>query len=561
MIRHLPTILCLAVALILMIGLALPRNLGSIGRLARSLAKRKRLAVLAAGLFGFGIPASMAIWRDHAPNIHDEHSILLAADTFAHGRLTNPTPPCAENFDSFHTLVRPTYQSKYPPLPGIMFALGQGVAGDFIVGAWISLGMLAAAGCWMFQAFVPARWALLGGLMLASHPSILFVVTYNWSQAYWAAGATAAAGALVYGAVGRIRRGGSPRHFLILGIGLLMLANSRPFEGLLVSLPAAALMGAWIFCQFHSAGVGSTILQLTPLLIVLGLGIAAMLAYFQRVTGNPLRMPYLEHEAQYAVAPTFYPLPVRPVPKGYFQADGSINPDMTHRYEFHASGYELASYHLYDSVDGQLRETGKRMLRIGGYFFLPFTPMFIGLLWLRRSWKTWFLAAACLCVLAGSLFVVWTFPHYLAPFTAATVLLVVQGLRVLIVVRPLGRDVSRVFLVSVLVTWLTTTGWLWVTLEKRSGPDEFEFRRQRIARQVSAEGGKHLILVRYAPNHNLGAELVYNGADFAETPVLWARSLGPEKDQCLRAAFSDRTFWLLEHAPGKWNLERMAVGE
>ena len=146
------------------------------------LASRKTLACLVVGALTIGLRlALLPIWPKPTPRVYDEFSYLLMADTFASGRLTNPSPPHWEHFETVFVQLWPTYQSPYPVAQGILLAIGKAFFGHPWWGVVLEMGLFAAAICWMAQAWLPPGWALLGTLLGV----LQFGLASYWMNSYW----------------------------------------------------------------------------------------------------------------------------------------------------------------------------------------------------------------------------------------------------------------------------------------------------------------------------------------------------------------------------------------
>jgi hypothetical protein len=175
--------------------------------------------------------------HEPVPRTHDEFSYVLLGETLAHGQASMVPPPTPEFFETFHVLVRPVYASKYFPAQGVFLALGERLTGHPAVGVWLSSGLAAAATTWMLQAWIGPSWALLGGVLMG----LQFGVFSYWSQSYWGGMVAALGGALFFGATRRLWYRFSAASALLVALGLLILANSRPSEGLMAVTPLGGI--------------------------------------------------------------------------------------------------------------------------------------------------------------------------------------------------------------------------------------------------------------------------------------------------------------------------------
>jgi hypothetical protein len=510
-------------------------------RAMRRLAARRRLAIAMVGAVALLVCIALSARRLPQPAVHDEFSYLLAADTFASGRLSNPTHPFWQHFESFHIIHQPTYASKYPPGQGLALAAGQVLTGVPIAGVWASFALACAATCWMLQGWTRPRWALLGGLMGALHPSFHGglgpgVVGYeSWTQTYWGGAVAMLGGALLFGALPRIWRRQRMTYGLVMGLGLAVLANTRPYEGLVASVPVGLVLLARPLRPWPRSARAAPVKVLAPMAAVLGLSAAAMGYYNWRVTGRPLVMPQQVHEMTYAAAPSFLWESPGPVPEYRHVVMRRLHVDLQRR-----------KYTKQLTAAGLLEHYRLVLGALYGFFVASFIMPLLMLPLVLRSGPMRFAALTCLLVLTAVLLTQGAWPHYLAPVTALYLLLVTEGLRHLWVLRLGWLWVGRAAAIATIAFAVLSTAWFvacsfWIT---ESG---WWLDRSRLAAVLEAAEGKHLVIVSYSRSeHNPNREWVYNRADIDRAHVVWAREMGPARDAELLRYFRDRQAWLLQ---------------
>ena len=520
-----------------------------IERAFTGLARKRGLSVAVMGLSALLLRlAILPICPIPLPFGPDDFSFLLAADTFLHGRLTNPTPAMWTHFETLHETMLPTYQSMYFPAQGLLLAAGKLLFGNPWFGVLISSALVCAALCWMLQAWLPATWAFLGGVIAVVHLSLFsyWVNTYHTGATL-----TALGGALLLGALPRMMKRPGYGLALSMGIGVVLLACTRPYEGLLLCLPIAVVLGKWMFRGKNRPGAAALArMAVAPVLLIVSA--AAWMGYYDyKAFGSPLTLPYTINRATYAIAPYYVWQPPRPEP--------------AYRHEEMRRFYDEAEMNYYKVVHDPFWFLPATLVKVfEGFLFYAGVALFPPLIMVRRVFldrRVRFLVICVLVLSAGMVIEIFLIPHYLAPFTAAFYCIGLQCMRHLRFWKPEGRP-AGVTLVRLCVTicfvmaglrlaanplhltpleW-PAPNWNWVWY----GPGYFGTDRARIETSLEQTPGKQLAIVRYTRKHNPIEEWVYNQADIDDSKVVWAREMDAANNRELMQYYRDRQVWLVE---------------
>jgi hypothetical protein len=519
-----------------------------IERAFRPLARRRGLAVAIVGLSGLLLRlAILPFCPIPLPFVPDDFSFLLSADTFAHGRLTNPTPALWTHLESIHVTMQPTYISMYFPAQGLVLAAGKVFLGNPWFGLLLTSALMCAAICWMLQAWMPATWAFLGGLLAVVH---LGLFSY-WINTYHAGAIAALGGALVLGALPRLMKQAQIRYGLLLALGIVILALSRPVEGLLLCLPVFIALGRWALYGKNRPAKAVLIRRAALPLALLVAGMAWLGYYDYRAFGNPLTLPYTVGRATYAMSPYFVWQSPRPEPVYRHQAM---------RYYYEETELKVASRSR--SLSTYL--VTKLLVACAAIQFFAGVALLLPLIMLRRvllDRRIRFLVVCVLVMTAGMAIQVFLLPHYLAPFTAAFYAIGLQAMRHLRLWKPENRPVGLMLVRMTVTVCLLMSGlrlfagplhlalpeypatdWNFVWY----GPDHFGTERARVATDLQQLPGKQLAIVRYSSLHNPFDEWVYNSADIDGSNVVWAREMDSANNREIIDYYKDRKVWLVQ---------------
>jgi hypothetical protein len=464
------------------------------------------------------------------PGIHDEFSYLLMGDTFAQGRLSNPSHPVWMSFETFHVNWFPRYASMYPPGQGFVLAFG-----EWLGSPWIGVLLSCAAMCvviyWMLLAWLPPHWALLGG----SIAWLKFGIASYWVNSYWGGAVAATGGALLLGAVGRLLRRPRRRDAILFAIGLAILANSRPYEGLIFSLPSLFVLARWLFQKSVAAQPNRWRAVALPIATILLLTATFMSFYNWQLTGNPLLFPNALNVRTYHTAPMFL-----------FQVSKPEIHYHNQQFEDFYNGWEREEYdHSWQSVKCLSWLKSVRFFSAFAWWgMLLASPALFFVIRDRRMCLAWVTFGF---VAVATYLIVWSNAHYAAPVTCLLILLYLQSLRYLRLMRWKRWRWGAIFArTSVLLLLVDTAGAV-----VRKDCDTFSWTcqgdvsRLTIQRKLEALPGKHLVMVRYTEDHNIHDDWVYNGAEIDSAKVVWAREINPEQDAKLLKYFGDRKVWLV----------------
>jgi hypothetical protein len=285
---------------------------------------------------------------------------------------------------------------------------------------------------------------------------------------------------------------------------------------------------------------GHSLAMLLPAIVLVLIGAAWIGFYNHRVTGYASRMPYVEYESQYEVTTPFLWLPTRPEP--------------TYRHPVVRDwfiDYQAELYYRQRTIAGFVHELWQNKVPALLQAF-PQRWLVVALLlcaplaWRDRRFRWLLLICAAGVVAICSEIIVW--PHYAAPYVPAVLALILMLLQAIARWQPPRIRCLAPALVGLFISGSIVGIVLGIRTVLHREMDGYAYRKADITANLETQGGRHLVIVRYLPGHDVHNEWVYNAADIDASPVVWAQDMGDQKNEELLHYFSGRSAWLLQES-------------
>jgi hypothetical protein len=484
------------------------------------------LYIVAAMLLPLALRLAFLPWYPPPePYWHDEFGHLMVADTLLAGRLANPPHRLWRHLDTIYVLQHPTYSSVYPLGQGFILTVGKVLTGNPWAGVLLSVALMCGATSWMLFGSLPPKWAAVGSLLAA----LPYSLANYWVNSYWGGAFCAFGGALLFGALCRLRRSPSLTIALLAGLGWSIVWLIRPFESLLLLMISSGFILAFAIREprLWRRWLG-------PIAIMVSIPILAgcVTALQNRaITGSFLTSPYFIEQATYGVPQSFlWQKPIEEPPLQFAELK-----DM-YRWQRTTKDHTLAHpvHHFAGNVNRAWR------FFVGPWYSLPI----VLLVFLSRDWRVLAGGGIIAAALVASALYPFFFPHYIAAYSCVICFLILRGLMAMHRWSFRGRHLG-----PLLVLFLVAGGSVRAI---RKDPTDLghDTRLYSLRGQVSDRlmrlPGRHVVFVRYGGKHSFHDEWVYNAADVDASRIVWCRAIDRTEDSEVTRYYEDRSFWLAD---------------
>jgi hypothetical protein len=482
--------------------------------------------ILAAMLLPLVLRLALLPWRPPPdPHFHDEFGHLLVADTLTAGRLANPPHPLWRHLETIYVLQQPTYSSIYSIGQGIILAAGKALIGNPWAGVLLATVLMCGATSWMLFGCLPPSWAAVGGLLAA----LDYGLAEYWVDSYWGGAFCAFGGALLFGALCRLRKSPSKAMAVIAGLGWSIVWLIRPFESLLPFIFAWGFIAAFMIREPRPWRR-----WLGPIVLVLSVQISAgfVTALHNRaVTGSFTTLPYHLSQQAYGVPQSF--LWQRAIEEPAFRFA-----ELKDMYWWQRRAKDRAN-------EQPIRRYRAVLSGAWKFFVTPwYSVPIVLLLFLLKDRDVFVCSGMMACALTASALYPFFFPHFIAAYSCVIFFLIIRGIMMLFQWSFCGKAVGRLVALFLMLGGCMM-GPMRPTLDLSPNAHLAGFREQ-ISERLMGLGGRHVVFVRYGANHSFHDEWVYNAADVDASRIVWCRAMGPTDDVEVTRYYKDRQMWVVD---------------